>query len=113
MAMCPKIVSVLVFACLLAPGLFGQDVVRDLATLNEDFQLNIQNKRIVETAYDSSLEVSLISDSRPPVALRVGASVKTGKITLTLRNVFGDVRFRASLESVLNQINLRHSPNER
>lgn len=91
-------------------GVFGQQKADDQATVKEDFQLNITNKQVTETNYNPKLEVAVKSETEPQVRLQVGAEVKAEKVTMTLKNIFGDVRFRGSLERILNQINLRRPP---
>lgn len=91
-------------------GIAGQEKANDRTTVNEDFKLNITNKQVTETDYKSELEVTVKSDTDPSVSLQIGAEVKAEKITMTLKNIFGDVRFHGSLEKILNQINLRRPP---
>lgn len=89
---------------------FGQKDSTDQTTADENFKLNITNKQVTETNYKAKVEVAVELKSAPEVAVGVGAKVEAQKITLTLKNIFGDVRFRGSLEKILNQINLRRPP---
>lgn len=108
-----KNVSLTTFFCLLvfASNIFGQEKENQTAA-NEDFKVNITNKRVTETNYESKVEVALNSQTRPAVTVNVGAAVRAEQITLTLKNIFGDVRFRGSLEKILDQINLLRPPEE-
>lgn len=91
---------------------FGQEKTGDQTTANEEFRLEIVNKQITETNFESKLEVAFESRTNPSVSVRVGTEVRAERIVVTLKNVFGDVRFRASLEKLINQINLRRPPSE-
>lgn len=88
----------------------GQQAVQDKTTADENFRVNISDKKVVETDYESKVELSAASESNPAVSVSIGAAVRAEKITLTLRNIFGDVRFRGSLEKITNQINLPRPP---
>lgn len=88
-------------------GAFGQDDKNDQTTADENFKLNITQKQVTETNYQANTQVAVKSETQPPVNLEIGAKVGAEKITMTLKNIFGDVRFRGSLEKIVNQINLR------
>lgn len=102
------------FFCSLAcaANVFGQQNTEDQTKADENFKLNITNKTVTETDYESKVAVAVNSETNPPVSVNVGAAVKAEQITLTLKNIFGDVRFRGSLEKILNQINLPRPPKE-
>lgn len=72
-------------------------------TADEDFTLNITEERVTETNYERSTQVE-VGDNKSGVSVRVGASVSAQTITLTLRGITGNVRFRASLEKVKQAI---------
>ena len=90
----------------------AQNDAENQTTADEDFQLNITNKEVTETNYEAKVEVAVESDTKPAVALKVGAGVRAEKITLRLTNITGDVRFRGSLEGILEKIKLRRSTEE-
>ena len=100
--------TMLVFAA----NAFGQQKTEDQTTADENFKVNITDKKIVETDYESKVELNVNSENQPNVSVNVGAAVRAEQITVTLKNVFGDVRFRGSLEKILNQINLLRPPPE-
>lgn len=73
-------------------------------TADENFQLNIIEKRITETNFERSTEVRLVNDNRGGLLLQVGVGVQAQKIDVLLRGIFGNVRFRASLEPLKQRI---------
>jgi len=73
-------------------------------TADENFQLNIIEKRITETNFERSTEVRLVNDNRGGLLLQVGVGVQAQKIDVLLRGIFGNVRFRASLEAIKQRI---------
>ena len=73
----------------------------DVTDIDEEFELNIAEERITETAFARSTQAELSAEN---VRLRVGVSVEAGSIEVTLRGVTGHVRFRASLERVRQRI---------
>jgi hypothetical protein len=91
---------------------FSQQNTENQTTAEEDFKVNITEKKVAETKYESKVEVAVKSETNPTVTVNVGATVKAEQITLTMKNIFGDVRFRGSLEKILNQINLPRPPKE-
>jgi hypothetical protein len=77
------------------------------ATADEDFELNIVQRRITENDFHAATEVST-GDAEPGgLDLRVGARVRADEIDVLLRNVRGRVRFRASLGPVLRLLDAR------
>lgn len=81
-------------------------------TADEKFQLNIIEKRITETNFERSTEVNLTTDNRGGLRLQVGAGVQADKIDVFLRGIFGNVRFRASLEAIKQRID-QNSPDKK
>ncbi len=82
----------------------------DTTTANEDFNLNIAERRITERDFEASTEVaSGDAGAGRRFDLRVGALVRADSIDVLLRNVQGRVRFRASLEPVLRLLNQRRA----
>ncbi len=79
-------------------------------TASEDFELNIAERRITESDFEASTEVSSNGGGAGRgLDLRVGVMVRAGNIDVLLRNVQGRVRFRASLEPVLRLLNQRRA----
>jgi hypothetical protein len=75
---------------------------------SEDFELNIDMRRITETDFEASTEVASGSEGGGRgLDLRVGVMVRASGIDVLLRNVQGRVRFRASLAPVLRLLSLR------
>ncbi len=115
-----KIILLLVGCCLAWPSVlpaqekaavpvkenFQPDIVK------EDFQLNIINKKVVEPEYAAMVEVAGVVAENPQVTVSIGAAVKTGSITLTLKNIFGTVHFSGSLEKILKSKKLPGPPPE-
>jgi hypothetical protein len=66
---------------------------------DEDFELNIDLRRISESDYHAETAVS--TDGARGLQLNVGVAVRASDIEVTLRNVRGHVRFRGSLDAVL------------
>lgn len=99
--------SIILFA-----AVFAQSETENQTTADENFRLNITNKEVTETNYESKVEVAVESDTKPAVRLKVGAGVQAEKITLRLTNITGDVTFRGSLEKILERIKLRRLPEE-
>jgi hypothetical protein len=76
---------------------------------DETFELNITERRITERNFEASTSVETGEGSPHGLMLRVGVAVRADEINVLLRNVRGRVRFRASLERVLERLNLRRT----
>ena len=63
----------------------------------EDFELNITERRFVEENFAASTAVEAVGAGDEPLSLRVGAAVGAERIDVLLRNVRGHVRFRGTL----------------
>jgi hypothetical protein len=74
---------------------------------NEDFELNIAERRITERGFTASTTVELGEETARGLMLRVGVAVGADEINVLLRNVRGSVRFHATLERVLQRLNAR------
>jgi hypothetical protein len=74
---------------------------------NEDFELNISERRITRNNYEASTTVEAGEESARGLRLRVGVAIGANTIDVLLRNVRGHVRFRASLERVLSRLKTR------
>lgn len=74
---------------------------------DEDFDLNIGERRITEHDFFASTSVA-IGDARIPL-LRVGVALGAQEIDVLLRNVRGHVRFHGSLERVQRVLDERRA----
>ena len=74
------------------------------ASADEDFELNIVERRITEESFSASTAVELGGEAGRGLSLRVGVAVGAERIDVLLRNVRGTVRFRASLEEVTRRL---------
>ena len=74
---------------------------------DETFEVNITERRITERDYAASTSVEAGEETARGLSLRIGVAVGADEINVLLRNVRGRVRFRASLERVLERLNLR------
>jgi hypothetical protein len=83
------------------------DVARGEA--DEDFDLNIVERRITEPDFFASTEVSAGEATARGLNLRVGVAVGAERIDVLLRNVRGHVRFRASLDALRRVLDARRS----
>jgi hypothetical protein len=79
-------------------------------TADETFELNIAERRITERDFAASTSVEAGEETARGLSLRVGVAVGADEINVLLRNVRGRVRFRASLERLLERLNLRRAP---
>lgn len=100
------------------PGVFAQDRDafgrRSLAetrrtNADERFELNIAERRIVEQDYHASTAVEIGHADERGVNLRVGVALTAQRISVRLRNVRGEVRFRATLDTILQRIRSHRS----
>ncbi|MFY9620549.1 MAG: hypothetical protein WAQ99_12135 [Pyrinomonadaceae bacterium] len=74
---------------------------------DETFDLNIVERRITETDFFASTSVGFHSREGKNVSMNVGVEVRAGKIDVLMRNVTGTVRFRGSIQKILDRINSR------
>lgn len=77
------------------------------ATADEDFDLNIAERRITETDFHAETAVEIGDEGARGLDLRVGVAVRASGIDVLLRNVRGHVRFRANLDQVLRLLESR------
>ncbi len=77
---------------------------------DENFELNIAERRITERGFAASTTVELGEETAHGLSLRVGVAVGADEINVLLRNVRGSVRFRATLNRVLERLNARSAP---
>lgn len=76
---------------------------------DENFQLDIASRHITENDYQASTALETVADNTRGVALRVGVFLNATRIDVNLRNVRGQVRFRGSLDSVLERLKLHRN----
>jgi hypothetical protein len=77
---------------------------------DETFELNITERRITERGFTASTAVEIGEETARGLLLRVGVDVGADEINVLLRNVRGHVRFRATLDRVLERLNSRPAP---
>ena len=77
------------------------------ATADEDFELNIDLRRISEK--DFRADTAVETDGARGLRLDVGVTLRASDIEVLLRNVRGHVRFRASLAPVLRLLDARRA----
>lgn len=77
------------------------------ATADEDFELNIDVRRINEK--DFHAETSVEAGGASGLRLRVGVALRASDIDVLLQGVRGRVRFRASLAPVLRLLDARRA----
>lgn len=73
-------------------------------TADENFELNITQKRITETDFARSTDVKLSNAESGGLRVEVGVGVRAESIDVIMRGIYGRVRFRASLESLRQKI---------
>ncbi|HEX8116285.1 MAG TPA: hypothetical protein VF521_03370 [Pyrinomonadaceae bacterium] len=78
------------------------------AEADEDFDLNIDQRRISEK--DFHAETAVETDGSHGLRLGVGVALSASNIEVLLRNVRGHVRFRGSLAPVLRLLEARRAP---
>jgi hypothetical protein len=78
---------------------------------DETFDLNITERRITRRNFEASTSVEVGEESARGLDLKVGVAVGADSIDVLLRNVRGQVRFRATLERILERINSRRTAN--
>ena len=76
----------------------------------EKFDLNIVERRITENDFFAATSVGLDSREGKNLSMNVGVEVRAGKIDVLMRNVTGTVRFRGSIQKVLDRLNSRPAP---
>ena len=89
------------------PGASAAASPETRTSADEDFELNIGERRITEENFEASTEVEVGDGGAGSVNLRVGVAASAERIDVLLRNVRGRVRFRASLDDVLRRLGLQ------
>jgi hypothetical protein len=102
----------LALALLLAgPAVHAQPPAPDEGTrAEEDFELDIQEKRITEEDFHASTAVELGSGEGRGLEIWIGTAVAARQIDVLLRGVHGRVRFFATLDPVLQSIESHRAP---
>lgn len=73
---------------------------------DQTFELNFDERRFSETDFEASTEVQTNGGSHG-LNVRIGVSLTAGRIDVLLRNVRGSVRFRGSLDRILEVLSKR------
>lgn len=113
-----RCVAVCVIPAAASAGAFAQTPANDArapaqstqaagATADEDFELNIDLRRISEKEFHA--ETAVETDGTRGVHVGVGVALRASDIEVLLRNVRGHVRFRASLAPVLRLLDARRA----
>jgi hypothetical protein len=76
---------------------------------DEDFDLNIPERRITRENFFASTELAAGDESARGLSLRVGVEVGAERIDVLLRNVQGHVRFRGSLDALRRVLDARRA----
>jgi hypothetical protein len=74
---------------------------------DETFQLNVDERRFSQDNFEVSTAVGTEQDTQGGLNLQIGVGLAAGRIDVLLRNVRGNVRFRGTLDRVLEMINRR------
>jgi hypothetical protein len=77
------------------------------ADVDENFELNIAERRITERDFFASTAIETDADNSRGLSLRIGVAVGASEIDVLLRNVQGRVRFRASLDALQRILDAR------
>jgi hypothetical protein len=80
------------------------------ADVNENFELNIAERRITERDFFASTAIETPAGATHGLSLRVGVGVGASEIDVLLRNVRGSVRFRGSLDALRRVLDARREP---
>jgi len=75
--------------------------------MSEDFELNIDERRITGRDFYASTAIEAGEESARGLYLRVGVGVGASEIDVLLRNVRGRVRFHGSLEALRRVLDAR------
>jgi hypothetical protein len=96
----------LLVSFILSLACFASAQDKNAAATDENIDLNITEERLTETNYERSTQISA-ANSANSVSVRVGASVRAETITVTLRGITANGRFRASLEKITRLLEQR------
>lgn len=79
----------------------------DQTNVDEDFELNIVERRITEHDFFASTSIALGEEQT--LLVRIGVALGAQEIDVLLRNVRGRVRFRASLDQLRRVLDARRT----
>ncbi|HEV7902323.1 MAG TPA: hypothetical protein VGO96_00675 [Pyrinomonadaceae bacterium] len=85
-------------------------VAQNAANVDENFELNIAERRITERDFYASTAIETEAGEAHGLSLRVGVGVGASEIDVLLRNVRGSVRFRGSLDALRRILDARREP---
>ena len=88
----------------------NEQAVSNRTSADETFDLNITERRITAHDFAASTSIELGEEAARGLMLRVGVAVGAEEINVLLRNVTGHVRFRASLDRVLERLGAQRTP---
>lgn len=88
-----------------APSANAQTPRAESSNADEDYELNIDQRRINEGDFHAETAVS--TGGARGLQLNVGVALSASEIDVLLRNVRGRVRFRATLDPVLRLLDSR------
>jgi hypothetical protein len=88
----------------------GETETSNRTSADETFDLNIAERRITEHDFAASTSVEIGEEAARGLMLRVGVAVGAQEINVLLRNVSGHVRFRATLDRVLERLRAQRAP---
>jgi hypothetical protein len=74
---------------------------------DETFNLNISEKHFTERDFAASTSVGFGATNQEKMSVQVGVAVRAQTIRVDLRNVTGTVRFRGSIQRILDAIRAR------
>lgn len=81
-----------------------QSVTEKQITADENFELNIAERRITETNFERSTAVEFSDSNDTGLHVGVGVGVQASRIDVRLFGVRGRVRFRASLQPIFDRL---------
>jgi hypothetical protein len=93
-----------------APRVVATPATNAQSNVDENFELNIAERRITERDFFASTAIEAGESSAHGLSLRVGVAVGASEIDVLLRNVQGRVRFRGSLEALRRVLDARRAP---
>jgi hypothetical protein len=76
--------------------------------VNETFELNIDERHYSQENFEAATAVGT-TNATDNLNLQVGVALKAGRIDVLLRNVHGRVRFRGTLDRIMEIINNRQT----
>ena len=79
--------------------------------INKNFDLDIEDKRIVEQDYQSNAAISYGEINSGSVSLQIGAGVSAQTVNMRLQNIQGQVRLRGNWELLRQKLRSHPSLN--